>query len=181
MARSNVRRVRRAVALFVAVLLAPAGCGFVNSGERGSSKPDGFTLRGYVSVGANPAASATAASASASGDPAGGASGGPGSDPAGGASGAASGGSCAAPAAASDVHAGGAVRVADPAGHTLAAGELSPGVRDTASGRCNFGFQIAGVPGGVDHYVIGVGNRPAVSFPAHDLRSDKPAVIVVDI
>jgi hypothetical protein len=156
MARSNVRRVRRAAALFVAVLLAPAGCGFVNSGERGSSKPDGFTLRGYVSVGIS--ASVPPSNPVASG-----------------------GGSCAAPAAASDVHAGGAVRVADPAGHTLAAGELSPGVRDTASGRCNFGFQITGVPGGVDHYVIGVGNRPAVSFPAHDLRSDKPAVIVVDV
>ena len=54
-------------------------------------------------------------------------------------------------------------------------------MRDTVSGRCNFGFQITGVPGGVDQYVIGVGNRPAVSFLAHDLRSDKPAVIVVDV
>ena len=149
-----MRRVRRAAALLVVALLALTGCGFVNSGQRGSSKPDGFTLRGYVSVG-------VAASESASPSP-------------GGAPGA-----CEAPAAASDVHAGGPVRVADPAGHTLAAGTLDPGVRDAA--RCDFGFQITGVPGGVDRYVIGVGNRPAMSFPAHDLRSDKPAVINVDV
>jgi hypothetical protein len=85
------------------------------------------------------------------------------------------------PAAAGDVHAGGAVRVADPEGHTLSAGELAAGVRDRASGRCNFGFEITGVPGGVDRYVIGVGNRQAATFPAHDLRSGKPAVITVDV
>jgi hypothetical protein len=153
------------VALLVVALLALTGCGFVNSGQRGSSKPDGFTLRGYVSVGV--AASATPSP----GAPSGGAPSTPSTPGAPGA--------CEAPAAASDVHAGGAVRVADPAGHTLAAGTLEPGVRDAA--RCDFGFQITGVPGGVDRYVIGVGNRPAVSFPAHDLRSDKPAVITVDV
>jgi hypothetical protein len=148
--------VRRASALLLVTLLALAGCGFVKSGERGSSKPDGFTLRGYVSVGA----SASVASASRAL---------PGGSP------------CEAPAAASDVRAGGAVRVADPAGHTLSAGELAAGIRDDASGRCNFGFQITGVPGGVDNYVIGVGNRQAASFPAQDLRSGKPAVITVDV
>jgi hypothetical protein len=152
--------VRRAVTLLVTALLAfaasgVAGCGFVGSGERGSSKPDAFTLHGYVSIGAGVAASAPAVSA-------------------------APGGACEAPSAAGDVRAGGAVRIADPAGHTLAAGVLSPGIRDT-TGRCNFGFQIAGVPGGVDSYVIGVGNRPVESFPAQDLRSGKPAVIVVDV
>jgi hypothetical protein len=86
-----------------------------------------------------------------------------------------------APAAANDVHVGGAVRVADVAGHTLGTGELWAGVRDRGSGRCNFGFQITGIRGGVDRYVIGVGNRPPVTFPARDLRSDKPAVIEVDI
>jgi hypothetical protein len=73
------------------------------------------------------------------------------------------------------------VRIADPAGHTLSAGELAAGIRDGASGRCDFGFQVTGVPGGVDRYVIGVGNRPATSFPAQDLRSGKPAVITVDV
>jgi len=155
-----VRRVRRVAALLVVALLALAGCGFANSGQRGSSKPDGFTLRGYVSVGASPSAS-------------------PLTSPSPGGASAGALGACEAPAAASDVHAGGAVRVADPAGHTLAAGTLAPGVQD--ADRCDFGFQITGVPGGVDRYVIGVGNQPAVSFPAHDLRSDKPAVITVDV
>jgi hypothetical protein len=142
--------VRRVVAVILAAGLSLSGCGFLNSGDRGSTKPDGFTLRGYVSVGpkAGP---------------------GPG----------ASGGPCTAPPGADDVQAGGAVRVADPDGHTLAAGSLTAGVEE--AGRCNFGFQITAVPGGVDRYVIGVGNRATVTFPAHDLRSDKPAVIVVDI
>jgi hypothetical protein len=170
--------VRRAATLFVTALLALtgsgiagsgiAGCGFVGSGERGSSKPDAFTLHGYVSVGV--AAPATDVAPPASAVATGGAP-----------SAVATGGACEAPAAANDVHAGGPVRVADPAGHTLAAGELSPGVRDATSARCNFGFQVSGVPGGVDSYVIGVGNRPAASFPAQDLRSGKPAVIVVDV
>jgi hypothetical protein len=55
---------------------------------------------------------------------------------------------CTAPAPANDVQAGGAVRVADPDGHTLAAGSLKPGIEER--GRCNFGFEITAVPGGVD-------------------------------
>ncbi|GIJ70179.1 hypothetical protein [Virgisporangium ochraceum] len=144
---------RRVVAVVLAAGLALSGCGFLSSGDRGSNKPDGFTLRGYVSVGPNVDAGA--------------------SGPAG------SGGPCTAPPAADDVQAGGAVRVADPDGHTLGTGTLSPGVAE--AGRCNFAFQITAVPGGVDAYVIGVGNRASVSFPAHDLRSDKPAVILVDL
>jgi hypothetical protein len=143
--------VRRVVAVVLAAGLALSGCGFLGSGDRGSNKPDGFTLRGYVSVGT------TAAGAGSPG---------------------VTGGPCTAPPAANDVQAGGAVRVADRDGHTLGTGVLSPGVAE--AGRCNFAFQITAVPGGVDQYVIGVGNRASVSFPAHDLRSDKPAVIVVD-
>lgn len=143
---------RRVVAVVLAAGLALSGCGFLSSGDRGSNKPDGFTLRGYVSVGPGTAGASAPAGSS---------------------------GPCTAPPAASDVQAGGAVRVADQEGHTLAAGSLSPGVAE--AGRCNFAFQITAVPGGVDEYVIGVGNRASVSFPAHDLRSDKPAVIVVDL
>jgi hypothetical protein len=154
--------VRHAATLCVAALLALSGCGFVNSGHRGSSKPDGFTLRGYVSVGAASAAPSASASPVA-------VSKAPGE------------GTCVAPAAANDVHVGSAVRVADPAGHTLGTGELWAGVRDATGGRCNFGFQITGVPGGVTQYVIGVGNHPPVTFQAHDLRSDKPAVIEVNV
>jgi hypothetical protein len=145
---------RAALALLALTgVLAFTGCGFASSGERGSSKPDGFTLRGYVSVG-TPGASASATPT-------------------------ASGTVCEAPSGADDVRAGGAVRVADPQGHTLAAGQLAAGVRE--AGRCNFGFEIANVPGGVERYVIGVGTRPTATFAAHDLRSDKPAVIQVDV
>jgi hypothetical protein len=149
--------VRRVMAVFLAAGLALSGCGFLSSGQRGSTKPDGFTLRGYVSVGSGPDASAVPGPASAAS-----------THP-----------PCTAPRAADDVQAGGAVRVADPDGHTLAAGSLQPGIED--AGRCNFGFQITAVPGGVDRYVIGVGNRATATFPARDLRSDKPAVIVVNV
>jgi hypothetical protein len=143
---------RRVVAVVLGAGLALSGCGFLSSGQRGSNKPDGFTLRGYVSVGHKEGASASPSTSH---------------------------GPCTAPPEANDVQAGGAVRVADAAGHTLGAGNLEPGIEE--DGRCNFGFSIRSVPGGVEKYVIGVGNRATATFPAHDLRSDKPAVIVVDI
>lgn len=149
------------MAVVLAAGLALSGCGFLGSGERGSNKPDGFVLRGYVSVG-HKAASSPGPSSGQSAEVTPGA-----------------GGSCTAPPPADDVQAGGAVRVADPDGHTLAAGSLKPGVEE--SGRCNFGFEITAVPGGVDRYVIGVGTRATATFEARDLRSDKPAVITVDI
>jgi len=129
--------------------LALAGCGFVAAGNRPSTKPDAFLLRGYVSVGG--AADGT------------------------------SGAQCQSPPGVDDIRPGGAVRVADQDGHTLAAGQLSGGVLSTVGGtaRCNFAFEIPGVRGGVDRYVIGVGNRPPVSFPARDLRENKPAVLTV--
>lgn len=144
--------------------LALSGCGFLTSGQRGSTKPDGFVLRGYVSVGREPGSSSSPPASASSGA----AAAGPGA-----------GGPCTSPPEADDVQAGGAVRVADSEGHTLAAGNLEPGVHE--GGRCNFGFEIPAVPGGVDSYVIGVGNRATATFPAHDLRSDKPAVILVDV
>lgn len=172
MGRSTVRTVRRVLTVVLATGLATglavSGCGFLGSGQRGSNKPDGFTLRGYVSVGAGKTAGASAGPTASAG-------------PAANAGPTASAGHppCTAPPPATDVQAGGAVRVADPDGHTLAAGSLDPGIED--AGRCNFGFEITAVPGGVDRYVIGVGNRATVTFPARDLRSDKPAVIVVDV
>jgi len=137
-------------ALLLALLLAlPAGCGFIGSGRNSPGKPDAFVLRGYVSVAGMPPGSAGSA--------------------------------CQAPPAVSDISAGGPVRIADAEGHTLAAGTLAGGVLAVDSGapRCNFPFEIAGVAGGVDRYVIGVGNQPPVSFPARDLRENKPAVISV--
>lgn len=144
----------RLALLAVAVALtgcgfALTGCGFVASGERGANKPDTFLLHGYVSVGGVAAGPAGSA--------------------------------CEPTRASADIRAGGAVRAADNDGHTLGAGQLAPGVLSLVDGevRCNFGFEIPGVPGGVDRYVIGVGNRPPVAFPARELRENKPAVLMV--
>ena len=51
-------------------------------------------------------------------------------------------------------------------------------VDPTAQGR---GVGRALVQACVDRYVIGIGNRATTTFLAHDLRSDKPAVILVDV
>ncbi len=142
----------RTAARILAVVLLPVllvGCGFLASGQRGANKPDGFPLRGYVSVGGLPASAPASV--------------------------------CHAPPGFDDIRAGGAVRVADEDGRTLAAGQLSPGVFAVEAGaaRCDFPFEITAVPGGVDRYVIGVGNRPARTFPADDLRQNKPAVLTL--
>jgi hypothetical protein len=74
------------------------------------------------------------------------------------------------------------VRVTDPPStKVLGTGSLGAGVLAVnGSGyECNFPFSISAVPGGHKTYSITVGNRSAVSFPAEDLRSDKPAVISV--
>lgn len=73
------------------------------------------------------------------------------------------------------------VHVSDPSGHALATGALRDGVlaADGSAYRCNFAFEIYGVPGGHATYEISVNDRPPVSFPATELREDKPAVIRV--
>ncbi|NJC70925.1 hypothetical protein HC031_14545 [Planosporangium thailandense] len=73
------------------------------------------------------------------------------------------------------------VHVADPPGHALATGTLRDGVlaTDGTGYRCNFAFEIYGVPGGHTTYEISVNDRPPVSFPAEELRQDKPAVIPI--
>jgi hypothetical protein len=132
----------------VAAVLALGGCGFIGTGRTADTKPDEFTLRGYVSVGG--AAAGAPRSPCQSRVP--------------------------------DIAAGGPVRVADPDGRTLAAGQLGGGVlaADVPGYRCNFPFEIPGVPGGADRYVIGVGARPAATFAAQDLRRDGLAVIRID-
>jgi hypothetical protein len=73
------------------------------------------------------------------------------------------------------------VRVSDPPDRALATGALGTGVlaADGSAYRCNFPFELAGVPGGHQSYEISVDNRQPVSFPAEELRQDKPAVIPV--
>jgi hypothetical protein len=96
--------------------------------------------------------------------------------------GGAAGAPCQAPGAVTDVRPAAAVRVVDPAGHAIAAGQLGAGVVavDAASARCNFPFEIRAVPGGRDRYLVEVDGRPPVGFPAEELRQDKPAVITID-
>jgi hypothetical protein len=136
--------------VIVAGLLASllASCGFVKTGES-RSKPSGFPLRGYVSVlGASPGGLGTP---------------------------------CQAPTSASDVSAGVRVQVLDPAGDVLGTSSLGRGVLaeapDRTGYRCNFPFEVVDVPGGPDEYTVVVGTRPAVTFPAMELRANKPAII----
>jgi hypothetical protein len=133
--------------LVLAVPLGLAGCGWLQAGGAPKGKPDGFVLRGYVTVAGAPAGAA--------GSP------------------------CQAPAA--GVAVADEVRVTDPPSTLLGIGSLGAGVLavDGTAYRCNFPFQIGGVPGGHKTYSITIAGRPAVNFPAAELRSDKPAVIFV--
>ena len=145
----GVLRVGRAAVAVAAAMVGLSACGFVHAGEAGRSKPNGFVLRGYASV--RGAAPGSAGSL------------------------------CESPASAADVRPAATVRVTDPAGHPLATGTLGAGVLavDSSAYRCNFPFEIRAVPGGEDRYLIAVADRPAVSFPATQLRQDEPAVIEV--
>ncbi|GEM_PF-2012688 len=127
-----------------------SGCGFVHAGQANPGKPDGFVLRGYVST---PSATPGV----------------PGS-------------TCTAGTGTFDIAPDTPVRVSDPTGHSLASSTLGAGVIAVESGRtrCNFPFTVAAVPGGSEQYVITVGTRAPATFPAHDLREDKPAVIIAD-
>jgi hypothetical protein len=126
----------------VATVALVAGCGFVNAGRNGDIKPDGFVLRGYVSVLAGAADSA-----------------------------------CTPAGPVSDITAGTAVRVTDGAGAAMGSAVLGAGVRDGSD--CNYPFQVPAVPRRDDRYLISVGSRQPVSFPAGPLRQDKPAVIKI--
>jgi hypothetical protein len=123
-------------------------CGFVGTADS-RAKPSGFPLRGYVSV--------VGASQGGVGTP------------------------CQSPASAPDVAPGLPVRVLDPAGGVLGSSALGNGVLAEAPGgtgyRCNFPFEVTNVPGGPDSYVVVVGARPPVTFPAKELRANKPAII----
>jgi hypothetical protein len=144
-----VREVVGRLAVAVFLVLTLGGCGFVHAGQAGKSKPNGFVLRGYASVAGAAAGSAGTA--------------------------------CVSPPTVHDVAPSTPVQVTDPAGKALASGQLGAGVLavDSSVYRCNFPFEIRAVPGGEDQYVITVGARPAVTFPATELREDKPAVIDV--
>jgi hypothetical protein len=131
------------------IALPLAGCGWLRAGNVSHTKPSGFVLRGY----------ATASVAATSGT--------------------AAGGPCQAPQA--GVASNDEVLVTDPPDRTLATGMLGVGVLavEGTAYKCNFPFEISGVPGGHQMYEISVAGRAAVTFPAEELRQDKPAVVPV--
>jgi hypothetical protein len=137
-------------AVGVAILATVSGCGFVHAGRTSHTKPDGFVLRGYVTV-----AGAVAAG------PVGSACQSP-------------------PAAADiRANAPVRVASPDGralASGQLGAGVLA---MQSETYRCNFPFEIRAVPGGPSSYVITVGSRPPQAFAAMDLREDRPAVILI--
>ncbi|MEN3309398.1 MAG: hypothetical protein V7603_5600 [Micromonosporaceae bacterium] len=150
-----MRSVRRTAVLLAALAaLVPAGCGFVGASNVSHTKPNGFVLRGRVTVPL------------------------PGTDRR------AAGAACAAPVALPDIAGGAPVKVTDPAGHEIALGSLGAGIVARASAApggsgasCDFPFEIRAVPGGVASYGISVAGRPAQTFPARSLREDQAAVI----
>ena len=128
-----------------------SGCGFVGASNVSHVKPNGFVLRGRVTVPAAGAAPSVDGVSCASAVP----------DVAAGA-----------PIVVSDVQGhelargelGGGVTVAVPGG---------------AGVTCDFPFQVRAVPGGVSRYGVSVAGRPAQSFEASALREDQQAVIVL--
>ncbi len=148
----DVRHAAVAAALLAAGLTATtAGCGFIGASKVSDTKPNGFVLRGHVTIPV-PADDTRA-----------------------------DGAACAAPTSLPDIAAGAAVKVFDPAHTEIGLGSLAPGVISGSGGTpsCNFAFAIRAVPGGVETYSIVVGAQPARDFPATDLREDKLAVITL--
>jgi len=136
--------------LAVVTFVTVAGCGFAHAGKASHSKPNGFVLRGYVTVG-------SAGSTGPVGSPC--------QSPPGAAD-------IRADAPVRVTNPDGRTLATG----TLGAGVLA---MDSSAYRCNFPFEIPAVPGGQSTYVITVGARPPMSFAARDLREDKSAVIPV--
>lgn len=134
-------------ALVTASLLA--GCGFVDAADR-DRKPDGFAVRGYVSVAGVPAGAAGAACRAPS---------------------AVRGIAEGSLVRVADVR--GEALASGPVGGGVLA-STTPGQY-----RCNFPFEILNVPGGRDVYVLVVADQPAASFPVQGIREGAAAIIEV--
>jgi hypothetical protein len=134
--------------LLVAVLLAgPGGCGWLGASSVSHRKPDGFLLRGRVTVAvtdADPRPNGSACAATVPGLVAG------------------------TPVKVSGPD--GKLLATGSLGNGVIAHD---GTRES----CDLPFQIAAVPGGVDAYDIAVGTRAPKRFAAKDLRENADAVI----
>jgi len=130
------------------LLTGLGGCGFLGAAGVSHAKPDGFVLRGRVTVPVPASDTRPAGSACAAGIP--------------------------------DVVAGARVTVTGPDGKVLGTGQLGAGViaRTGTAASCDFPFQLAAVPGGVDSYDIAVG-RHSQRFPAKPLRENASAILAV--
>jgi hypothetical protein len=148
-----VTRIARLLAALGAALAltAVSGCGFIAAGQKSVHKPDSFVMIGRADV-------ALAASNHA-----------------------AVGTTCTAPASVSGIAANTPVKVLDEQGIAIANGALGSGIlaRSGTTTTCAFPFEIRAVPGSSNTYGIQVGDRPAQTFAAAQVRQNTPAVITI--
>jgi hypothetical protein len=128
-----------------------AGCGFVSASDVSHRKPDGFVLRGHVTVPVPAGDPRTAGAACAASLP---------------------GVVANAPVKVTDPQ-GHEIAVG-----YLGDGLIS---RDPSGSACEFPFSIPAVPGGVTSYGLSVAGHPVQSFAAKDLREDQQAVIALPL
>jgi hypothetical protein len=146
-----LRRTARSLLALPLTAALLSGCGFVGASNVSHVKPNGFVLRGRVTVPAAGAGPTVDGASCASSIP----------DVAAGVT-----------VKVSDVQGhelargelGGGVTAAVPGGSGVS---------------CDFPFQVRGVPGGVSQYAVSVAGRPAQTFAASALREDQQAVIVL--
>jgi hypothetical protein len=152
-ASASVTRIPRllAAAGAAAALTAVSGCGFIAAGQKSVVKPSSFVLIGHADVSL------------------------PASDHA------AVGTTCTAPASITGIGANTPIKVLDDQGIAIANGVLGSGIlaRTSSATTCAFPFEIRAVPGSSNSYGVQVGDRPAQTFAAAQVRQNAPAVITI--
>ncbi len=140
-----------AAASAAVALAAVSGCGFIAAGQKSVQKPDSFVLIGHADV-ALPASDDAAV-----------------------------GTTCTAPASVRGIAASTPVKVLDEQGIAIANGSLGSGIlaRSGTTTTCAFPFEIRAVPGSSNSYGVQVGDRPAQTFAASQVRQNAPAVITI--
>lgn len=135
----------------VAALTAVSGCGFIAAGQKSVQKPNSFVLIGHADV-PLPATNHAAV-----------------------------GTTCTAPASVAGIAVSTPVKVLDEQGIAIANGTLGSGIlaRTGDTTTCAFPFEIRAVPGSSNSYGVQIGDRPAQSFAAAQVRQNAPAVIAI--
>jgi hypothetical protein len=134
-----------------AALTAVSGCGFIAAGQKSVQKPNSFVLIGHADV-PLPASNRAAV-----------------------------GTTCTAPASVPGVALSTPVKVLDEQGIAIANGTLGSGIlaRSGTATICAFPFEIRAVPGSSNSYGVQIGDRPAQSFAAAQVRQNAPAVVTI--